>query len=183
MTTRRGKIARLPQTVREELNGRLQNGGAGRDLVAWLNGLPAVKRVLAQGFGGRGITVQNLSEWRKGGFRDWLGQQDAEAKAEDLAAVGTDLSAAAQGRLLESLTTLVAVRYASLMQNWKGLVSPELRRELRALGWLSEQLVRLRRWELKAAELELKRLQLAKETGRCKALRESELIQVNPSKK
>ena len=47
--TRRGKIARLPRAVREELNRRLLNGETGARLVAWLNGHPETKRVLAEG--------------------------------------------------------------------------------------------------------------------------------------
>ena len=52
MTTRRGKIARLPLAVREELNSRLRNGEPGKDLVLWLNSLPAVQEVLAAQFQG-----------------------------------------------------------------------------------------------------------------------------------
>ncbi len=35
---RTGKIARLPRALREELNRHLDEGEAGVDLVAWLNG-------------------------------------------------------------------------------------------------------------------------------------------------
>ena len=42
MRTRRGKIARLPLAVREELNTRLRDGEEGKQLVLWLNGLPAI---------------------------------------------------------------------------------------------------------------------------------------------
>lgn len=183
MMTRRGKIARLPQVVREQLNCRLQDGGAGRDLVGWLNGLPEVRRVVATGFGGRAITVQNLSEWRKGGFRDWLGEQDTLAKAQDLAAEGAGLEEATEGRLIEGLTMLVAVRYAALMRSWDGRVSAEFRRESRALGLLCEQVVRLRQGELDMAELEFRRLKLVKGQVEAAARRISKLIQVNPSKK
>ena len=70
--TRNGKIARLPRAMREELNRRLRDGEQGNKLVAWLNGLPEVKAVVALEFGGKPIREQNLSEWRKGGYRDWL---------------------------------------------------------------------------------------------------------------
>ncbi len=68
--TRIGKIARLPHALRETLNRRLQDGEPGTELVAWLNGLPAVKQALAKDFGGRPITEQNLSEWRQRGYGD-----------------------------------------------------------------------------------------------------------------
>jgi hypothetical protein len=37
----------------------------GRKLVEWLNGLPAAQAVLAANFGGRAISMQNLSEWKQ----------------------------------------------------------------------------------------------------------------------
>jgi hypothetical protein len=69
--TRNGKIARLPKLVRDELNRRLQNNEQGKELVKWLNGLPDVQAVIRQEFEGKPIREQNLSEWKKGGFRDW----------------------------------------------------------------------------------------------------------------
>ncbi len=41
--TRNGKIARLPDKIRNQLNRRLQDGEPGNVLVEWLNKLPAVK--------------------------------------------------------------------------------------------------------------------------------------------
>jgi hypothetical protein len=40
--SRTGKIARLPQSLREELNHRLENGELARNLADWLNTLPEV---------------------------------------------------------------------------------------------------------------------------------------------
>ena len=65
--TRNGKIARLPRSVRQELNRRLEDGEQGNKLVAWLNGLPEVHAIVAAEFGGKSIREQNLSEWKKGG--------------------------------------------------------------------------------------------------------------------
>ena len=62
-TSRKGKIARLPKTIRDELNQRLADGESGRRLIAWLNSLPEVDAVLDREFGGRAISEQNLSEW------------------------------------------------------------------------------------------------------------------------
>lgn len=74
--TRKGKIARLPRGIRDELNQRLDDGDQGKNLVQWLNGLDVVKEILSSDFAGRGITEQNLSEWKQGGFRDWQRQQE-----------------------------------------------------------------------------------------------------------
>ena len=74
--TRNGKIAHLPLTLRNELNHRLDNGIPGRELILWLNADPEVQRILAQYFRGRRITQQNLSEWRCGGYQDWVKLQE-----------------------------------------------------------------------------------------------------------
>ncbi|MCX6954641.1 MAG: hypothetical protein NTV51_21005 [Verrucomicrobia bacterium] len=82
--TRNGKIALLPRTVRDALNGRLLDGEPGPGLLAWLNREPAVRAVLAEHFGGRAINPQNLSAWRLGGFADWCRQRDRLEIAERL---------------------------------------------------------------------------------------------------
>ena len=75
--TRNGKIARLPHRIRDQLNRRLQDGEQGRTIVPWLNALPEVQAVMQAEFNGRPIRAQNISEWRKAGFREWQLQQDA----------------------------------------------------------------------------------------------------------
>ena len=74
--TRLGKIARLPRDIREQLNIRLSNGEVGRELVEWLNHLPETQTVLAAYFGRRPINDQNLTEWKQGGYEEWLRQQE-----------------------------------------------------------------------------------------------------------
>ena len=74
--TRNGKIARLPKTVQEELNRRLDNNEPGKRLVAWLNSRPEVQAVITAEFGGQPIREQNLSEWKKGGYPDWQRRQE-----------------------------------------------------------------------------------------------------------
>src|ERR1700679_1421041 len=72
MKTRNGKIARLPLEIRDLLNTRLADGEPGNRLVEWLNSNPAVMIVMAEQFAGRPITEQNISEWRTGGYEEWL---------------------------------------------------------------------------------------------------------------
>ena len=79
MKTRTGKIARLPKKIRDELNRRLQNGNLGSEVLAWLNDLPSVRRVLRKQFADQPITEQNLCHWRKGGYADWLRHQETQA--------------------------------------------------------------------------------------------------------
>jgi len=113
--TRLGKIARLPRETREELNVRLHNGEEGKDLVAWLNGLPGTQAVLAAKFGGRPISPQNLSEWKQGGYEDWRRHQEDCARL--LMEMAGDLEAeAGEVRLEEDLATLMAMALARLLR-------------------------------------------------------------------
>src|SRR5712692_2570099 len=89
--TRNGKIARLPRSIRELLNRRLRDGESGKSLVDWLNSLTEVQKVLAEEFGGRPISEQNLSEWKQGGFEDWLRHQETREWVQKLADESADL--------------------------------------------------------------------------------------------
>jgi hypothetical protein len=119
--TRNGKIARLPYGIRDLLNRRLHNGEQGVKLMKWLNGLPKVQEVLAEEFGGRPISEQNLSGWKQGGFEDWLRHQETREWVQKLADESADLEeiagdfsvadwlsaplAVALGRWIHELTT------------------------------------------------------------------------------
>src|SRR5438105_4017237 len=74
-----GKIARLPNHLREEVNRRLQDGLAAAPLLQWLNALPAVQSLLKKEFDGAPLNEPNLTHWRQGGYRDWLVAQNARA--------------------------------------------------------------------------------------------------------
>src|SRR5712664_89126 len=76
-TTHIGKIARLPHSIRAQLNLKLHDGIPAKSILPWLNSLPEVKAILAADFDNRPINKQNLSEWKHGGFRDWLLQYHA----------------------------------------------------------------------------------------------------------
>ena len=80
----KGKIGRLPQAIQEQVNRRLANGEKARPLVAWLNAQPEVQTVLAVEFAGKPIREQNLSEWRKYGYRQWLEQRQCLALAQEM---------------------------------------------------------------------------------------------------
>src|SRR5258708_34176806 len=75
--TRTGKIARLPHQIREQLNPRLRDGHKAKSILPWLNPLPEVQSVLQAEFDGRPITPGNLTEWKKGGDREWHASQQA----------------------------------------------------------------------------------------------------------
>ena len=69
---RNGKVARLPDEVREEVNQKLRDGLA----------YPAIAEHLAA-LGHPGVSTQNLSAWFQGGYQDW---ERARRQAETLKA-------------------------------------------------------------------------------------------------
>ncbi|MGD0652334.1 MAG: hypothetical protein ABSA97_14550 [Verrucomicrobiia bacterium] len=108
--TRNGKIARLPREVREQLNRRLDDGEKGRKLVRWLNSLPPVQTVLKAEFGGRSINEPNLTEWKKGGYREWLDQQEAKELVPLLADEADELNHATGPPLTDRMAVWLAAR-------------------------------------------------------------------------
>lgn len=69
---RKGKIARLPRAVREEINVMLYDGAATYEQI-----------IEKCGLADQGIKRDNLHEWRSGGHQDWLLEQErlADMKA------------------------------------------------------------------------------------------------------
>ena len=119
---RNGKIARLPENVRNELNPRMESGESGEAILEWLNGLPAVQTMLKEAFDGVPISKQNLSEWRQGGFREWELKEDLFAR-EALGAQGMNgkINVAA---LIGDLVAMIAAHYAGLMCNLERRTGP-----------------------------------------------------------
>src|SRR5215469_12158743 len=117
--TRNGKIARLPHKIREEVNQRLRDNVPGGVICKWLNGLPAAKAVCKEFAQRRGsaqspITRSQVSEWRRGGFQDWLREQQMLEETRELrkwcgklAENGCDLSEGAAALLSGQLLKMV----------------------------------------------------------------------------
>src|SRR5437667_11823763 len=106
--TRKGKIARLPNSIREQLNQRLQDGHDAKSLIKWLSPLPEVQTVLQTHFENHPINPVNLTEWRQGGFREWQQQQLALRLVENL----DDENALGHKDLTGALTAKLARRVA-----------------------------------------------------------------------
>jgi hypothetical protein len=159
----RGKIARLPKDIREQVNRRLEDGEDGERLLAWLNGLPEVVKVLARDFKGVGISPQNLSEWRSRGYVDWLVRQETSAKARDLMEECSLLKEAAGERLTEHLSTVLAGRYAAILAEWNGGMTEEMGSELQALRRMGREIGALRRGDQREAGLKMELERLARE--------------------
>lgn len=103
-----GKIARLPNKIREQLNQRLHDGQGGTETLTWLNELPEVKRVLAAKFNGVPVSHRNLTEWKRIGFERWLQRQEPSQELKWLKEMACDYTRAGGGKLAHGATTLAA---------------------------------------------------------------------------
>ena len=114
--TRKGKIARLPRAVRDELNRRLDDGEQGIRLVEWLNGLAEVQAVLKADFDGRPINEQNLSDWKDGGLKDWRRSQQAFELASGIMEDAQDRGELTKGcRLSDRVGEMAALSLARMI--------------------------------------------------------------------
>jgi hypothetical protein len=160
---RKGKIARLPRALRDELNRRLADNQDGGATLNWLNALPEVKAVLARDFGGEPIGKQNLYEWRQGGLIEWQTRQDLLEHARDLAADAEELDAAANGKLLDGMATALSLRYATTLASWDGTDNEAIRGQLRILRSFSQDIIALRRSHQGAVRLKIDQIPFDRE--------------------
>jgi hypothetical protein len=159
MTTRKSKIARLPDSIREQINHRLQNGETAKQILEWLNALPETNALLKADFGGQPVSEPNLTHWRHGGYREWQSRQDA---LEALRRLGPETaqfaSEADAGRLSDQLAVVLAARLAVAMRHtpsMTGIGDPE--GEVGRLRELCAVLVPLRKGDHNAIKLSLER--------------------------
>lgn len=165
----------MPRDIRNQLNRRMADGETGVRLVEWLNGLPAVRAVLEQEFGGREINEQNLCEWKQRGYQEWLARQEMLVCARELTEDAAEVTATTEGSLADHLSVILSGRYAMLMKEWNGEVSAEFRREARVLRGLSQDIVELRRGDHNAERLRLD-LERFAEASKADAIRALEVI-------
>ncbi len=177
--SRTGKIARLPRTIRHQLNHRLADGDTGPRLAAWLNSLPEVRHVLDRDFGGRPINEQNLSEWRQGGFEDWLRHEDASAWATQLTEESDELDQASGSRSLSERALYPALLALSGLLR-QVIVSADPVEQRRSVISAAHQLTQLRRAFLQGERLRLERerWEFAKETIRSRSARQAEHLRL-----
>jgi hypothetical protein len=174
--TRTGKIARLPREIRNQLNRRLEDGQPGVQLVTWLNSLPEVQAVLKAEFEERPISEQNLSEWKTGGYRDWVLQQETIELVRHMDADSDELSQASKIRLTDLLAQRLAARYVLVARklnqpNGDGELDPKLLREL------CGDIVALRKGDHSAERLKLERERLEFDREQLRKLREEDFQQ------
>ena len=153
----------MPHVIREELNRRLADGVLGIELVVWLNSLLEVQEILAEQFGGRRITNQNLSVWKLGGYADWVISRESRTELREIMEQGRSLAHAGAGKsggdVVGYLGTLLAVELAQTIDRLHKTKNPEAR--LKIFRKLSMELSRLRFDHYREQKLELKCLQAA----------------------
>jgi hypothetical protein len=158
--TRRGKIARLPLEIREQVNRRLENGVEGKQIVEWLNSLPKVRALLKVEFDGQPVNEPNLSHWKTGGYRDWQEHQEALEATRQFVSDAEELNEAADGDLAGKLAVCLAARLAVALRH---LPSPEEdeKGHLEGLRRLCAAVARMRKGDHDAEWLRIKREKLA----------------------
>jgi hypothetical protein len=113
---RNGKIARLPRAVREAVNLMLLDGFHYREVIAKL-----------EKTGYRGISLQNLSGWFKGGYQDWLRRQDElqDLEQDRKALVALAKDPVACQNLAEASETLLTIRLYRTLKEREAQTLPE----------------------------------------------------------
>ena len=154
--TRRGKIARLPMDIREEVNRRLENAVEGKQIVQWLNTRPEVAALMAAQFDGQPVNEPNLSHWKTGGFRDWQTQQEALGVTSQVLSDAAELTRKSGGKALESLAVCLTARTALSMQNMPS-AGEHPKAHLEWLRWLCAILSQMRKGDHNLESLKLKR--------------------------
>ncbi|MEP6673011.1 MAG: hypothetical protein ABJF10_27875 [Chthoniobacter sp.] len=168
---RNGKIARLPKAVREEINHRLQAGATGRSITVWLNELPEVRAAMDAFFAGTEIREQNISEWKKGGYEEWLRYQEALVVAEHLYERAMETKAAEKERM--PLSEVFQLWLSSRMVvATKEIESMEPEAAWKKQRQMCADLMKMRRAEQQAELLQLHRERLELRRARAQLQRE-----------
>jgi hypothetical protein len=76
---RKGKIARLPKATRDMINHMLDDG------------LPYPVIIEELGEAGEGLNTQNLTNWKQGGYQDWVKNQQLIERAKVQVESATEL--------------------------------------------------------------------------------------------
>lgn len=115
--TRQGKIARLPHTLREEVCRRLLDGQTSPMILEWLNHRAEAQAVWERHFEGAPATNQNLSEWRLGGYKDWLERRQKVDQLKTLSSFAVDLARAGGGTLSDGAAAIAAGKILEVMES------------------------------------------------------------------
>lgn len=135
---RTGKIARLPLALRDELCERIRDGEPGSVILPWINAQGKARAVLDKHFDGADISDENLSQWRAGGYADWLADQQHTERVRRISELSARLAQAAGGHLSQGLLAQAAGVIHEAIEGLAGSQaeegSPDLTKLVSALG-------------------------------------------------
>lgn len=119
---RQGKFARLPATLKGEVNRRLFDGQGAPQILPWLNSHPDAIRIWEAYFEGLAASPQNLSEWRLGGHKEWIAQRERVENLKEISAYSLDLVKASGGNISDGAATIAAGHLMEAIENIGNLV-------------------------------------------------------------
>ena len=163
------KIASLPRAIRDELNHRLDNGQRGKTILDWVNALPDVQAILKEQFNAEPVNKQNLSNWKKSGFRHWQLCQAALNFTQE--SLPDDLDDSTLEKMSSKLIRCLQIRYAALAASLPP-PSDDPQSELRLLASLCDNVTALRRGDLFASRLSLEQKRFAMDLSKTETERE-----------
>lgn len=151
--SRKGKIASLPAKIRDEINRRLHDGETARQILPWLNADTDVLRVLDERWHEQPVDAHNLSQWRQGGYQDWLNRNEKVSALKVLSEYSLQLAQAAGGSITEGAAAIAGGRILELLENSASSIASADAGEEDGegplpLNGLIESLVNLRRAEI-----------------------------------
>ena len=151
--TRKGKIARLPFAVRCELNHRLRENEPGPVILAWVNALPETHAVLDKWFAEQPITPQNLTDWRQGGYIDWLRKPENLERTRELSNYAFELGKASGSTLTDGGAAIAGGMLLSALESASESDPESLQNLIKCLSLL-------RLTDLEKTKIEIKQKQL-----------------------
>jgi len=119
---RQGKIARLPASLKSEVNRRLFDGQGAPQILPWLNAQPDAIRIWEAYFEGVPASPQNLSQWVLGGHKDWIAQRERIENLKEISAYSLDLVKASGGNLSDGAAAIAAGHLVEAIENIGNLV-------------------------------------------------------------
>src|SRR3954470_12934811 len=106
---RRGKVARLPKLLRDQINRMLRDGHSYHHILEKLKTIPDAATIP--------ISKQNLSRWKFGGYLDWLAQQEWREDLHDRQADALPLLEDPTGSWFQEVSLqIAAMRIFELLQ-------------------------------------------------------------------
>lgn len=116
ISTRKGKLARLPKSLRDQVNAKLADNQPASVILPWLNELPEVKAILERDFAGEPINDQNLSAWRMGGFAEWMKNQYDIERTQSKSRHALELVKAGGHNITDGMAAILA---GDLLEEWE----------------------------------------------------------------